>query len=803
MRCTRFVVLFCVLMCLLASVVAQESEWYYDKPIKSIVFEGLTTVKNSEVLPVTNQYLGLPFSDDLYNELLSKVYALEMFEEITPEALSADTQQTAVIIRFTVVENPILSKIIFNGNTQIRSSEIKDAISVKEKSILIQSNIPVDERAVRDLYLNKGFTNVKVGSRLETKEDGTVELTFTIHEGKATIVTAILFEGNLSFSQRTLKNGLTQKEKSIFEKGSFQESYIELDKQALLTYYRDRGYIDATILDVKRDVFFNEQDKRDELTLTYIIREGSQYIYKGTVIIGNTLFTTEHLLAQIPIKEGEVFNVTKFSQGIRSIYDVYVETGYTSNLLMPQEIKDSDNKTISYTIEIVEKPRSYIERIVIRGNEKTKEHVILREIPIETGDVYSQTKIQHAYRNLLNLQFFKAVYPDVQQGTEENLIDLIFEVEEQSTTGVEFGFSFSGIADAGSSPISFFAKLSDTNFLGTGRTLGGDVSLSVDQWSIGGKFYENWLFGEPISFGLSANLGMKSLTTEQVVYYPALTDATNYKMDYENFSTSFDVSLGRRWQPNFAIISLVGGIGTVLSKSFYDNAVYYPLDVTVRTANERWGLVNTISASISFDDRDIYYDAAKGWFTSQKLSWTGFIPNFETQFFFRSDTKVEGYFTLLEKKVTDIWTLRFVLFGYSGFSFLLPGGQNEIAPSNKLYIDGMFVGRGWGNLMTEKGQALWSNNFEFRFPVVTGFISLDAFYDIAILKNTIKDVTSISLNDAYMSWGFGLRITVPQFPLKFLLVAPHTIRDGQFAYKNTDNKWWPFEFVLSFNLVNR
>ncbi|HOE08133.1 MAG TPA: outer membrane protein assembly factor BamA [Treponemataceae bacterium] len=804
MRCARVIVFICLLVSLSAASFSQESEWYYGKPIKNIVFDGLVTIKNSDVTSVTNQYLGYPFSDETYTELLSKVYALEFFnDDITTEALPADEQKSAVIIRFKVTENPVLSKISFSGNSQIRSTEIKDAVSLKEKSILIQSKIPVDERAVRDLYLKKGFTNVRISSSVEAKEDGSVELLFIINEGKSTIVKTILFEGNQSFAQRTLKNGLTQKEKSLFDKGSFQESYIELDKQALLKYYRDRGYIDAVILDVKRDVFFNEEDKRDELTLTYIIREGSQYIYKGTVITGNTLFTTEHLVSKIPMIDGEIFNSTKYSEGIRSVYDVYVETGYTSNLFMPQELKDTDNKTISYTIEIVERPRSYIERIVIRGNDKTKEDVILREIPIETGDVYSQTKIQNGIRNLYNLQFFKNIYPDVQQGTEENLIDLVVEVEEQSTTGVEFGFSFSGITDANSSPVSFFAKLSDSNFLGTGRTLGGDVSLSVDQWSVGGKFFENWLFGEPISLGLSANVGMKSLTTEQTVFYPGNNDSANYKMDYNSFSTAFDVSLGRRWQPNFAIISLTGGVGTVLNKSFYDSGIFFPADITVRTANEKWGLTNTVHSAVSFDDRDLYYDASKGWFASQKLSWTGFIPTVENQFFFRSDTKAEGYVTLLEKKVTDIWSLKFVLFGYSGFSFLIPGGQNEIAPSNKLYIDGMFVGRGWGNLMTDKGQALWSNNFEFRFPVVTGFLALDAFYDVAILKKSIQDMSTISLNDAYMSWGFGMRLTVPQFPLKFLLAAPHTIRDGQFAYKNNTNKWWPFEFVLSFNLVNR
>jgi outer membrane protein insertion porin family len=300
---------------------------------------------------------------------------------------------------------------------------------------------------------------------------------------------------------------------------------------------------------------------------------------------------------------------------------------------------------------------------------------------------------------------------------------------------------------------------------------------------------------------MSLNVGMKSLSTEQNVFYPGNNDFTNYKMDYDSLSTGFDMSLNRRWQPNFAIISLTGGVGTVLNKSFYDSGIFYPADLTVRTANEKWGLANTVYSAVSFDDRDLAYDASKGWFASEKISWTGLIPTVENQFFFRSDTKVEGYLTLLNKKVTDIWNLKFVLFGYSSFSFLLPVGQNEIAPSNKLYIDGMFVGRGWGNLMAEKGQALWSNSFEFRFPVVTGFLALDAFYDVAILKNTIQDMSTISLNDAYFSVGGGLRLTVPQFPLKFLVAAPHTIRDGKFEWKNGTKN--PFEFVLSFNLVNR
>ena len=384
----------------------------------------------------------------------------------------------------------------------------------------------LDERALRDLYLNKGYTNIRVNSQTLEQTDGSIQVVYTLSEGKQTIVTGISFEGNATFAQKSLKKEMKQKEKTLFEKGIFQEAYVELDKQNLINFYNERGYIETSIVDVKRETFFNEADNRDELTLTYVIREGSQYVYKGTSITGNKLFSTEELLAKIQLKDGDVFNVIKFSAGLRAIYDTYVEKGYTSNYFAPQEYKNVEAKTVTYTIEIIEKPRSYIENIIIRGNEKTKEEVILREIPLESGDVFSQTKVYNGIRNLYNTQYFSNVLPDMQQGSEENLIDLIFEVDEQSTTSLEFGVTFSGVADPDTPPISFFSKLTDSNFMGTGRTIGAELTIADGNYTLGGTFLENWLFGKPISLFVQANLNYKTLTTFQETFFPENTNTT-------------------------------------------------------------------------------------------------------------------------------------------------------------------------------------------------------------------------------------------------------------------------------------
>lgn len=795
----HLVVFTLLLVCVSFFTFSQDFEWYYNKPIKRIYFEGLVSVSNADLVAVSNQFLEKNFTDEVFEQLLTHLFSLDYFKDIETDIVPLDKQGTNIMIRFTVTEYPLISKISFNGNNQIRDSELKDAILLKEKTIFNDSKVLVDERAIRDLYLSKGFTNIRVSSEKIQKDDETIQVEFIILEGKPTIVSSISFEGNASFAQKSLKKEMAQKEKTLFEKGIFQEANIELDKQKLLGFYQERGYIEASIVDLIRETNFNEADNRDELALTYIIREGSQYSYKGTSISGNKLFSTEELLDKIKLKDGEVFNTIKFSNGLRAIYDTYVEKGYTSNQFAPQEYKNIDAKTISYSIDIVERPRSYIENIIIRGNEKTKDHVILREIPLESGDVYSQTKVYNGLRNLYNTQFFSSILPDIQQGSEPNLIDLIYEVTEQSTTSLEFGLTFSGVSDPDTPPISFFSKITDSNFLGSGKTIGAELTIADANYTIGGKYIDNWLFGKPISLFAQATLSYKTLTTLQQTYFPQ--SSNYYLMDYDEFSTNFAFGLGRRWFPNFAIISTNAGISIDLFKNFYDANSFIPYEEKIRSAYESIGVTNSVYTSISFDDRDIFYDASKGWFASQRLSWTGLIPSIETDFFLRSDSKFEFYFTLLDAPVTDIWNLKFVFFAYSGLSFLVPTSNSNVSYNSKLLVDGMFNGRGWNNVRDNRGNSLWSTNFELRFPVAPGVLSIDAFYDIAAVKDNLYDFKNLSQDDFYHSFGGGLRISVPQFPLKFLWSFPFKYEKGDFQWKNDTQ--FPVEFVLSFNLVNR
>ena len=790
----------CLLFCfvLVSAVFAQSDDWFYGKPIKEIKFSGLRILSSNEMDTVVSEFKGKNFSDDLYIDIINKIYNLDFFEDIGVEVNPADINGSALILNVDVVEKPVIAKVTVSGNKQVHSNDIVEVASLKKSDIFVSSKLPSDERKIRDLYLEKGYTNVRVSSSVENTEDGIV-INFMIEEGRATIVSAIHFQGNEVFSEKTLKKQLTLKESGLFTKGAFREALIETDKGLIASYYNERGYIDAAVIDVVKNVIYNEDKNQDEIEITFVLKEGSRYTYGGLTLSGNTLFTTEELLSFINMKEGDVFNKTKFTTGVYSIANKYYENGYTSNYFSdPKSEINTETMVISFSMEIIEKPRSHIENVIITGNTKTKDYVIRRELGIETGDIYSLSKIQRGIRNLGNTQFFSAIAPDFAQGSEENLIDMIIAVEEGSTTNIEVGLAFSGIASADDIPVSTYLKWSDTNIAGTGKTISAGFNIAKAEQSLSVGYADSWLFNLPISFSADLQYAKTETSCPQVMALPSGINVNDFYMDYTRRTIGASVSLGYRWYPMFSMITLTGGINTNLVRNDYDASLFTPVDLEIRDNHERFGVQNSIWSQISFDDRDLYYDPMKGWFISQKFTWNGLLPNIENQYYLRSDTKGEIYFTLIDKPVTEVWNFRLILMGYTGLSFLVPGGNCQISSSNKLYIDGMFSGRGWTMLFKEKGQALWNSYLELRLPIAIGIFGVDLFADAVALKDTIGDMFSnLSLNDFRFSFGPGLRFSLQQFPIRLLLANTFKFTNGKFEW---DKKW---QFTLSFTIANR
>ena len=394
------------LACAFCSVSAfsqENSDWYVGKTISQISFEGLRSVKKSEVSGVTGSFIGKPFEDSLYNDILDRLYALGYFEDIEPYAKHDPKSPDKMILVFTVKEHAVISSIEFKGNKKIRNNELRDNITAKAGDVFLDSAILLDERALRDFYIKKGYSNVRVSYTAEENADG-VKVVFHIIEGSGTVVTSIKFSGNTVFSERTLKGKISLKEEGFMRDGAFQRASLETDKQTIIAYYLTRGYADARIVDVIQESSINEKKAREEMSLVFIIQEGEQYTFSGLTISGNEIFSTDKLMSFIKLKNGDVFNQTKFQEGLSNLTNLYYENGYMSNEFYPAINKDSERHTIGYSLSIVERSRAHIENIIIKGNTKTKDYVILRELPVKPGDVFSRDKIMAGMRNLYNTQ---------------------------------------------------------------------------------------------------------------------------------------------------------------------------------------------------------------------------------------------------------------------------------------------------------------------------------------------------------------------------------------------------------------
>jgi len=815
----RFLVLFLVITAALCFSQQAQEEWYQGKSIRDIVFSGLKNISQSELEALIAPYRGQNFNDTIFWEIQGKLYALEYFDRIDPTTHRVDSSGNEVLIRFTVVERPTIGRINFVGNSGLRRNELLDTISTKTSDILNSAKIRADIEAIKNKYIEKGYPNAEIQAAETRSGDSTVTLVFTITEGQKISIKSIEFQGNSRFVTKTLRGQLSLKPKTLLNDGAFQEAKLLADIEAVEKYYHDRGYIEAEVRDVTRT--YDTDTKGTNLVLTFFIEEGSIFTFGGVKFEGNVIFSTEQLEKLVYSKVGDNVNTGRLEADLQRVSDLYFENGYIFNSII--RVPEKSGNVLSYTVSIVERGRAYIENIIVRGNLKTKTPVILREIPLEPGDVFSKTKVMDAMRNLYNLQFFSVVMPDTLPGSTENLMDLIFTVEEQPTIDLQFGATFSGSTDPDTSPISGMLKWNDRNVAGTGNQIGAELTSSiVDTTNFSVNYLHRWIFGLPLSGGIDFTTSyQKRLATmdniSPIFYgnedyafpdgfnsYDEYTDndklpPRDYLMDFMQLYLSIGFSTGYRWNTFLGIYGINGGVRVGMIRNTYDNEIYRPFDPALREENNSWTPKNSFWLSTSLDQRDIFYDPSNGYYLYGRMGFYG-IVNQEREFYIRNDLKAEYFLTLFNLHVTEKWSFKCVFGIHSGLSVInkQPGRPSESNPrvppieeTNKLSVDGMFIGRGWSSEYRIRGLILWENWAELRFPIVPGILAWDFFFDAAGVEEkpgyyfgkNDTGAPNFTLERMRFSFGGGLRFALPQFPFRLSLAKRFKVVDGEVEWQ--------------------
>ncbi len=400
---------------------------------------------------------GDPFDQDRINESLKTLYATGLFQNVSITRQGND-------LNVAVVENPTVDQVFFQGNKVVADKDAADAVSLKPRAVFTEAAAEADRRTLLNLYAKKGYYNATVTPSIIRLPDNRVNVVFQCADGQQTLISRITFIGNAHFSQGTLRDVISTRQYAWFRFLSSSDQYdsdrVEYDEYLLHQFYLHYGYADFTVNSANAEL----APDRKSFYLTFDITEGPRYrVGSLKVVSGIRTLSDSQLRGLVPLSKGGYFDGTALQEGITALSTRAQNLGYAFAQVNPQVTTDPDTKLIDITLNVIDGPRVYIQRIDISGNTRTEDKVIRRELTLAEGDGYNQTKVDQSQTNLKNLGYFKDEKLRTETGSTPQQVILDTKVTEQATGQFSLGGGYS--SDLGA---LVNAGISQNNFLGTG-----------------------------------------------------------------------------------------------------------------------------------------------------------------------------------------------------------------------------------------------------------------------------------------------------------------------------------------------
>lgn len=484
--------------------------------ILGIYVEGNTTAEASAIIANSGLRIGseLILSSDQIRQAIQRLWALRIFSDI--QILVESQVGDGVYLLIKVKEHPRLEKIEIVGNDELSESEINKKISISKGQILSPSEINKIVTGIKSLYTEKSMLLTEVKPELiyvDTVLMNKVILRLNIDEGKVVKVRKIRIQGVQDFSEGKIKRQMDDTKEKVwwmFWRGAkFNRGKYETDKENIIKFYRKNGYLDAEILS---DTFWYDESKK-YMTIQINLNEGKQYKIRNISWEGNTIYPASVLTQRLGFFKGDIYDLEKFEKNLRQNEDqtdvasLYMDNGYlTFNLDKQEQIVEPDS--VDITIRVFERNQYRIHRVDIKGNTKTQEKVIRRELYTRPGDIFNRAAIMRSARQLLQLNYFnpEKIKPDIKIVDDKN-VDLVYEVEEKSSDNINASVGYSG-AFGVTGALGFTIN----NFDISAPFTGGAGQVLNFEWQFGEGarfrtfslgFTEPWLFDRPTSLGVT------------------------------------------------------------------------------------------------------------------------------------------------------------------------------------------------------------------------------------------------------------------------------------------------------------
>lgn len=464
----------------------------------------------------------------------------------------------------SVVENPVIGRIAFEGNKKIKDEQLTAEVQSKARGTFSRAMVQSDTLRIAEIYRRSGRYDVTVTPEIIEQPNNRVDLVFTVNEGAKTSVKSIEFIGNTAFSSYRLRDVIKTHESNLLSFLSSGDIYdpdrVEADRDLIRRFYLKNGFADVQVV-----AALTEYDpEKKGFNVTFKIEEGQQYRV-GTVDFRTSIanFDPSSLRSFSRVNVGSLYNVESVEKSVEDMQIEASRRGYAFAVVRPGGDRNFDAHTVAVVFNIDEGPRTYIERINIRGNTRTRDYVIRREFDLSEGDAYNRALVDRAERRLKNLDYFKTVKITTEPGSSSDRVVLIVDLEEKSTGDFSVSGGYS-TTDGALAEVS----VSERNLLGRG--LFAKASVTYGQYARGYSlsFVEPYLLDYRVALGL--DLYQRTQLSNNYISYGTKTLGFSPRL---GFSLREDLSLQLRYsiyRQEITLPSYLANCNNVLGSSAFN-----------------------------------------------------------------------------------------------------------------------------------------------------------------------------------------------------------------------------------------
>ena len=559
--------------------------------IRSIAVKGAERLEPETVRSYANLVPGQTYTTETLDAALKDLYATELFADVVIGG--ADTGNLVITVR----ENPVINRIVLEGNKRLKSDKITPEIKLSPRQIFTRSKVRADVDRIIELYKRQGRFAASVEPKIVQLDQNRVDLVFEIHEGDKSKVRAINIIGADHFGVGKLRKQMYTKQAGgplgfLKSNDSYDPDRLAADQQKLRAYYLTQGYADFRVVSALAEL---TPDRKD-FVITYVVEEGPRYKF-GKINAESELrdLNAAKLNSQIRLKEGNWFNAKAVEDTVTVLNQTAGNLGYAFADISPNYDRDLEKKVMNITFQATETPRVYVEHINIQGNTVTRDKVIRREFRINEGDAFNALKIKRSQDRIQSLGFFQEKL-EVKQtpGTTPDRVDLGLDLEEKSTGQLQLSAGYSSLEK-----FIISASIEQNNFRGMAQTLSAGVNFSRYSKSVQLGFTEPYLFDKQILFGGDIYRrdynSFNTIGTTRNTTYSQLSTGASLRLGFP--ITEF-ATFGTRY-------SLVQDKVSLDKGTFYTNGVCDP-NLAGRYLCDEIGtrITSSVGYSLGFDDTD-------------------------------------------------------------------------------------------------------------------------------------------------------------------------------------------------------